>query len=93
MLWTPLNKLNLVKDHKNFDDKLDQLRHNHADFHLEFCTKETEHGTYWFFPEVNNKPHSQITKQDIKTCIERMLDVEHFDQNVVIARLKEPQDD
>jgi hypothetical protein len=93
MLWTPLNKLKMVRDDKDWQHKLDTLRNNHADFHLEFCTKETEHGNYSFFPEINNKAQSQVTKQDIKTCIERILDQEHFDQHVLVARLKEPSDD
>ena len=93
MLWTPLNKLNQIDHKETWQRKLDHLKDNHEDFHLEFDTKEYENGSYWMFPEVNEKPRADITKHDIKTCIERMLDTEHFEQNVVWARLRTPQDD
>ena len=92
MLWTPLNKLESLQNKQSWQQRLDHLRNNHGDFHLEFETKDYENGSYWMFPEVNSKPRKDITKQDIKTCIERMLDVDNFEQNIVWARLQEPQE-
>jgi hypothetical protein len=93
MLWTPLNKLNQMDNKDTWQRKLDHLQYNHEDFHLEFDTKQYEHGSYWMFPEVNSKPRKDITKQDIKDCIERMLDVDNFECNVTWAKLQEPEDD
>jgi len=93
MLWTPLNKLYHIKEEKTWQQKLDTLKDNHSDFHLEFDTKSYDHGSYWMFPEVNQKPGDQITKQDIKDCIERMLDMDNFEKHVVWAKLRTPQDD
>ena len=90
MLWTPLNTLNQMDNKENWKHKLDHLKDNHSDFHLEFDTRNYDNGSYWMFPEVNNKPVQDITKQDIKDCIERMLDVDNFESNVVWARLREP---
>jgi len=93
MLWTPLNKLQSLQNKQTWQQRLDHLRSNHGDFHLEFDTKNYENGSYWMFPEVNSKPRKDITKQDIKTCIERMLDVDRFEQHVMWAKLQEPGDD
>lgn len=92
MLWTPLNKLDYIKEEKTWQQKLDHLKDNHTDFHLEFDTKNFQNGSYWMFPEVNEKPAALITKQDIKTCIERMLDMDNFEKYVVWAHLRTPQD-
>jgi hypothetical protein len=90
MLWTPLNKLDRIKDKQTWQQRLDTLRQNHEDFHLEFCTKETDCGNYSFFPEINNKRQRDITRHDIRVCIERILDEANFDKYVMWARLMEP---
>ena len=66
---------------------------NHSDFHLEFCAKEIEDGSYWFFPEINSQRQSQVTLNDIKVCIQRILDEANFEQHVLMAKLREPADD
>lgn len=93
MLWTPLNKLKYIKEEKTWQQKLDTLKDNQSDFHLEFDTKNYTHGSYWMFPEVNEKPRTDINKQDIKDCIKRMLDMDNFEQHVTWANLRIPQDD
>ena len=90
MIWTPLNKLDQIKEEKTWQQKLDYLHHNHSDFHLEFDTKNYDHGSYWMFPEINSKPRDQITKQDIKDCIERMLDMDNFEKYITWSKLQEP---
>jgi len=92
MLWTPLNKLDLLKDNRDWEDRLEDLRRNHADFHLEFCTKNTDHGNYAFFPEINHKRQRDITRADIRACIERILDEANFQKYVLWARLQEPEE-
>lgn len=93
MLWTPLNKLSQIDNKDTWQRKLDFLKDNHSDFHLEFDTKNYDNGSYWFFPEVNNKPMKNVTKQDIKDCVERMLDMDNFEQHITWAKLREPADE
>jgi hypothetical protein len=92
MLWTPLNKLSLIREEKTWEQRLRTLRQNHADFHLEFCPKAADTGNYSFFPEINHKPQSQVSRNDIRVCIERILDEANFDKYVFWARLQEPAD-
>jgi hypothetical protein len=104
MLWTPLNKLDGVCDKiqrrslsnvYTWDQRLSDLRNNHSDFHIEACVKDSDSGDYWFFPEVNKWcTHSTdaISRTDIRVCIERMLDTEHYDQYVTAALLKMPEE-
>ena len=93
MLWTPLNRLNDLDRNDSWQDKLEYLEEqSDADFHLEFDTKNYDYGSYWMFPEVNNKPRQDVTREDIKVCVERMLDEANFEQHVIMARLREPQD-
>ena len=92
MLWTPINKLKLIREEKSWEERLRDLRQNHADFHLEFCPKATDTGNYSFFPEINHKRQKDITREDIRVCIERILDEANFDKHVLMARLREPED-
>ena len=92
MLWTPLNKLMLIREENTWEQRLRTLRQNHADFHLEFCPKESDVGNYSFFPEINHKSQTQVTRQDIRVCIERILDEANFDKYALMARLREPAD-
>lgn len=92
MLWTPINKLKLIREEKSWEERLRDLRQNHADFHLEFCPKATDTGNYSFFPEINHKRQKDITREDIRVCIERILDEANFDRHVLMARLREPED-
>ena len=93
MCWTPLNKLHMIDDGKgsvkrNWIRKLDNLRQNHSDFHLEFGAKSCEDGSMYWFPNLGiGRPTP--SKDDIVAAVKTMMDTEHFEQNKLMARLRE----
>jgi hypothetical protein len=93
MCWTPLNKLHMIahrmSDAKNWENRLDDLRQNHGDFHLEFGAKLCSDGGMFWFPNLNNK----ATKDDIVRAVKIMMDTENFERNRMLALLREPADE
>lgn len=90
MLWTPLNKLALsFDDRKDWRSALDTLKDNHSDFHIEaskmYCDDESH---YAWFPEINHKPQSDITVDDIIKCVKRIRDFNNHDKHQTVATLR-----
>jgi hypothetical protein len=93
MCWTPLNKLHMITDGKSsvkrsWLRKLDNLRQNHGDFHLEFGAKTCSDGSMYWFPNLAYGCPTP-SKDDIVAAVKTMMDVEHFEQNKLMARLRE----
>jgi hypothetical protein len=107
MLWTPLNKLDDRTDieyyQKKYDEyslwsvRLNNLKQNQGDFHLEVGAKWSEDGDYWWFPEINNLQWSgeydKITSELLVEGIERMLDIDNFEVYKTWALSQMPPDD
>ena len=92
MLWTPLNKMpGVVEDAtQDWREAIEKgLRHNIDDFHIE-ASKYTATGEshYMWFPEINCKPQSDITVDDIVKCIKRMLDEPNYEREALMATLR-----
>lgn len=94
MCWTPLNKLRgVMQDYKEdsilgtWQHRLQDLRSNHSDFHLEFGAKQIHHGSMFWFPNLGIG--SRPTKDEIVKAVKMMLDRDNFDKYVTIARLRE----
>jgi hypothetical protein len=95
MCWTPLNKLQSVMQQYNedsilgrWDIRLKDLRQNHSDFHLEFGAKSCEDGSMYWFPNLAiGRPTP--SKDDIVAAVKTMMDTENFEQNKLMARLRE----
>jgi len=91
MCWTPLNKLHMIAHRKDdatkrdWKNRLSDLRQNHGDFHLEFGAKLCSDGSMYWFPNLDKS----ATKEDIISAVKTMMDVEHFEQNKLIALLRE----
>ena len=92
MCWTPLNKLqSIMQEHiegsslNNWQYRLLDLRQNHGDFHLEFGAKTVEDGSMYWFPNLRES----ATKDEIIAAVKTMMDTEHFEQNKLMARLRE----
>ena len=90
--WTPLNKLQgVMRDHiegsslNTWQYRLLDLRQNHGDFHLEFGAKNNEDGGMYWFPNLRDS----ATKDEIIAAVKTMMDTEHFEQNRLMARLRE----
>jgi hypothetical protein len=65
--------------------RLLDLRQNHGDFHLEFGAKNNEDGGMYWFPNLRDS----ATKDEIIAAVKTMMDTEHFEQNRLMARLRE----
>jgi hypothetical protein len=99
MCWTPLNKLwgvmqDYPRDHLlgTWQHRLQDLRQNDTDFYLEFGPKSYQHGTGWhWFPAL--RMGLTPTRQQIREAVEIMLDRDRFDQYVLMAQLRETDDD
>jgi hypothetical protein len=93
MLWTPLNKVQHIgqRTDQDWEDRIREFKQNHSDFHLEFSASGDGH--YYMFPEVNDKPQSDITKDDIVVCIQRMLDPVEYEHMQTLAVIKELAED
>jgi hypothetical protein len=93
MCWTPLNKLHMIGKGKrpvkdSWKYTLRDLRQNHSDFHLEFGAKNCEDGSMYWFPNLGiGRPTP--SKDDIVAAVKTMMDTEHFEQNKLMARLRE----
>lgn len=97
MCWTPLNKLeHVMKEYKQdsilnqWDSRLQDLRQNHSDFHLEFGAKLCSHGSMYWFPHLGTG--YTPSKDQIVKAVRVMLDTENFDKYVTLALLREPAD-
>lgn len=98
MCWTPLNKLRgVMQDYKDdsilgtWQHRLKDLRSNHSDFHLEFGAKSCEHGSMYWFPNLNNGSTPSV--DEIVKAVQMMCDRDNFDKYVTMALLREPADE
>lgn len=92
ILWTPLNAYHKMGIHKNNDkhwqDYLWTLKDNECDFHIEASLYDADDESHYaWFPEINHKPQEQITKEDIKKCVLRMLDKSKWPKQNTLASL------
>ena len=92
ILWTPLNtfyKMGIDKNrNKDWQNYLDTLKDNESDFHIEASLYHADDDSHYaWFPEINHKPQEQITKDDIKKCVRRMLDKSKWPKQNLLASL------
>lgn len=92
MCWTPLNKLDLVTSGKGSVErawlrKLDSLRQNHTDFHLEFGAKQYVDGSMHWFPNfgIGNTP----SKDQIINAVKVMMDLDNFEKYKLMAIIRQ----
>ena len=97
MLWTPVNRfndINISRQRRYWKRNIEEIISSGTpSFHLEFCHKNTNKGSYYWFPEINFKPSADITQSDIEACISRILDEANWDKNTTWAILNEPAED
>jgi hypothetical protein len=93
--WTPLNKLKgIIRDRKEgskldtWQHRLNDLRQNHADFHLEFGAKEYDDGSMFWFPKLNSY-NTTPSKDDIVEAIKIMMDTKNFEKHKLLAVIKQ----
>lgn len=86
ILWTPLNAVNKMSLDKDWQHQLDTLRDNEANFYI-----EASHITagYDFFPEINHKLPQDITRSDIETSVDRILDPTEWPKWEMWAQLQQ----
>lgn len=90
MLWTPLNKLRLVFDErKDWQMALDTLKDNIDDFHIEASKYHCDDDSHYaWFPEINEKPSQDITKDDIIKCVNRIRNTQRHGVEQTLATLR-----
>ena len=95
MLWTPINgfnKIQISRDRRQWRNNIHEvLNAKRPDWHLEFCHKHWEQGSWSWFPEINYKTQEQVTQADIEACFDRILDESNWHKHELWAVLQESQ--